>query len=235
MPVSPFRPPTAQVLRSGQVVATFTSPDGWANIGLTPYKNNRVVGQRQVGYNSNPCPTGGLYRGPDPYATPERGYTGYWAYYVGCWATSWFPGASPIYSYWGSWYAPPQPVGPIYEPVYEYGFQYVCNSYASNGSTVAQSVEPPWQSPWFATIALRDSAWNETTTTLFSLLVCNPETEIQCGPSLKTADPCCLNCAEISARLTGLAASIQSAANLTQAKADQLIAQAAANRKKQPE
>jgi len=235
MPVSPFRPPTAQVLRSGQVVATFVSPDGWANIGLTGYKNNRVIGQRQVGYNSNPCPTGGLYRAPNSYFSPANGYSGYWAYYSGCWGTSWFPGASPIYSYWGSWYAPPQPIGPIYEPVYEHGYFYVCNSYASNGSTVAQPVEPPWQSPWFSTIAQRDADWNDSSTTLFALLVCNPETECQCGPSWKTADPCCINCAEMAARLNGLAAAIQSAANLTEAKADQLIAQAAENRKKQPE
>ncbi len=233
--IIPFRPPSASVLFDGQPVKTFHSPDGWTTIGLTPYYGSRQVGQRQVGFNSNPCPNGGLYRGPDTTGTfsPQNGYTGYWAYYEGCWATSSFPGASPIHSWWGSWYAPPSPMGPIYEPVYAYYLQYIASAFGDNGSEVTGALPDPYE-VLFDTMAARDAAFQRHTTTKLGLLVCNPDTELQCGPSLKTANPCCIDCATIAARYQSIAAALQSAAGFTRAKADQLIAQAAENRKNKP-
>lgn len=238
MPVTPFRPPSASVLLDGAIVRTFQSPDGWANVGLTPYTGQRQTGQVQVGYNDNPCPNGGLYRGPDTTGTftPENGYTGYWAYYEGCWATSPFPGASPVNSYWGSWYAPPQPVGPIYEPIYSYFLQYVANASASNGSTVSGPLQEAPYELLFNTIAERDASFARHSTDKKGLLVCDPNGQIQCGPSLKTSTTtCCLDCATISAQLGGIAAAIRSAAAFTGAKADELAAQAAENRRKAKE
>lgn len=234
MPVTPFRPPSGSVLFDGEVVQTFTSPDGWALVGLTPYTGQRQTGQRQVGYNSTPCPGGTTYRAPNPYFSPENGYTGYWAYYEGCWSGYWFPGATAVNSAWGSWYAPPQPVGPIYEPVYSYFLKYQANAIAANGSEVSGFIGE--YERLYGSIAERDAAFNRHTTKGIGLLVCNPDTQIRCGPSLKTSTTtCCLDCATLSAQLGGIAAALQGAAAFTAAKADELAAQAAENRRKAKE
>ncbi len=232
--VTPFRPPNASVLLDGAIVKTFQSPDGWANVGLTPYTGQRQTGQTQVGYNSSPCPGGTTYRGPDPeFATPENGYTGYWAYYEGCWSAYWFPGATAVNSFWGSWYAPPSPVGPIYEPVYSHFLQYRASTGGGNGSTLSGFLQEAPYELLFSSASERDRAFARHTTQALGLLVCNPETQIQCGPSWKTSTTtCCLDCATISAQFGGIAAALRSAAGFTGLKADQLAAQAAENRRK---
>ena len=231
--VTPFRPPNASVLLDGAIVKTFFSPDGWANVGLTPYTGQRQTGQVQVGYNSTPCPGGTTYHAPDPYFSPANGYSGYWAYYEGCWSGSYFPGATAVNSFCGRWYAPPTPVGPIYEPVYSYFLQYVATTGGGNGSTLSGALPDAPYELLFATAAERDQSFARHSTQVLGLLVCNPETQIQCGPSLKTSTTtCCLDCAAISAQLGGIAAAIQSAATFTGLKADELAAQAAENRRK---
>jgi len=231
MPVTPFRPPSASVLLDGAIVQTYYSPDGWALVGLTPYTGQRQTGQKQVGYNSNACPTGGTYY-PSLY-NPSLGYVGYYARAEGCWSSSYFLGASSVSSFWGSWYAPPQPVGPIYEPVYSYFLQYVPTAISANGSTVSGAMEVAPYELLYDSISDRDRAFARHSTQVLGLVVCNPETQIQCGPSLKTStSTCCLDCATISAQFGGIAAALRSAAGFTSAKADQLAAQAAENRRK---
>ena len=231
--IIPFRPPSASVLFDGQPVRTFHSPDGWALVGLTLFYGSVQTGQVQVGFNSNPCPNGGSYL-PFLY-NPALGYVGRWARAEGCWSGNWFPTASSVDSAWGRWYAPPSPVGPIYEPVYSFYLRYVPSAIAANGSEVngPLGVEP--YEVLYGSIAARDAAINRHTTTMVGLLVCNPETQIRCGPSLKTSTTtCCLDCATVSAQFGGLAAALQSAAGFTRLKADALTAQAAENRKNNP-
>lgn len=232
MAVVPFRPPSGSVLFDGQIVQTFTSPDGWALVGLTPFTGQRQTGQVQVGYNDNPCPNGGTYY--TALYDPALGYVGYYERAEGCWSGSSFPGASPVNSFWGSWYAPPQPVGPIYEPVYSYFLKYQANAIAANGSEVSGPIGE--YERLYGSISERNAALARHSTTMVGLLVCNPEGQIQCGPSLKTSTTtCCLDCAALSAQLGGIAAALQGAAAFTAAKADELAAQAAENRRKAKE